>query len=100
MVAKSWSRDRDKVLVERKKSQDPQDNALQTRSGRTAPRITTWNRDVNASRNILMLLMRRSKDLSDRFSSKQLPERSARFKSHLVQITEALLCTGYPKVLL
>jgi hypothetical protein len=50
-----WSRDRDRRMVQRKKSKIHKVMHCQTSAGRPAtPPITTWNRDVNVSRNILM----------------------------------------------
>jgi transposase len=100
MVAKSWSRDRDKVLVERKKSKIHKIMHCKTSvRGAQRPRITTWNRDVNASRNILMLLMREIEGLErpSQFKPTQLPERPARVKVSSGSNTRGAVAYGLSK---
>jgi hypothetical protein len=67
-------------MVQRKKSKIHKVMHFQT-SQQDVPRpsITTWNRDVNASRNILMLLMMEIEDSIDQVSSNQpqMPSRRA-----------------------
>jgi hypothetical protein len=81
MKAVSWSRDRDRRMVQRKKSKIHKVMHCQT-SKRDAqrPPITTWNRDVNASRNILMLLMMeiRGFERPSQFKPTSMPSRRVR----------------------
>ena len=82
MAAKSWKRGRDKVLVERKKSKIHKVMHCKTSVKGTTPDITTWDRDVNASKNILMLMMREIRGLErpSQFKPTQLPSRPVRVK--------------------
>lgn len=92
MVATSWSRDKEKKMVQRKKSKIHKVMHCQTsQQDVLRPSITTWNRDVNASRNILMLLMTeiRGFERPSQFKkTPQMPSRRARAKAPTVQVTE------------
>jgi hypothetical protein len=98
MIAKSWSRDRDKrTMVERKKSKIHKIMHCSTsEKGAMRPDIMTWNRDVNASKNILMLLRReiRGQERPSQFKPiTQLPSRRVRAKTLKAQVAIGVVDT-------
>jgi hypothetical protein len=72
MVATSWSRDKEKEDGSKEEVEDPQSDALPNQSTGRPTSFHHRNRDVNASRNILMLLMMEIRGSIDQVSSSQL----------------------------
>jgi hypothetical protein len=99
MAAKSWTRDRNKVLVEKKKSRIHKIMHCKTSVKGTMPDITTWNRDVNASKNMLMLMMREIRGLErpSQFKPTHLPERPACVKASPGSNTGGAVVCGLSK---
>jgi hypothetical protein len=96
MKAKSWSRNRENEMIEKKSSKIHKVMHCQnSHPDAPRPRITTWNRDVNASRNILMLLMMevRGFERPDQFKPTQLPSRRGRAKVPAVHVAAGAAAT-------
>jgi hypothetical protein len=90
MVATSWSRDKEKKMVQRKKSKIHKVMHCQTSQQDVRPSILTWNRDVNASKHSYATDDGNSRIRSTKSvqANSQMPSRRARAKAPTVQVTE------------
>jgi hypothetical protein len=81
MVAASTTRNRNGDLVSKGPSKVHKVLHCKTSARGNSPKNTTWNRDVNASRNILMLLMLEIRGFNRPAEFQPLPKRRARTKA-------------------